>query len=92
VLLLEQLLKKTRSDHPDKEPLEQAIVVLKKLGKDINTKKGESMKLQAVIDLQPKLSSYPSQKLGDLIHPERLLALFLALLFSLYKNLTPHND
>jgi len=71
VLLLEQLLKKTRKDHPDKATLEEAVVRLKETAADINKKKGESMKLQAVIDLQQKLTNYPAQKLGDLATVDR---------------------
>ena len=64
-------MKKTRKDHPDYDDLEKAIQLLKETAAEINKKKGESMKFQAVIDLQQKLTNYPAQKLGDLAQPER---------------------
>lgn len=73
VLLLEQIHKKSRKSHPDYNDLESAIQKLKDTAADINKKKGESMKLQAVMDLLPKLTNYPGAKLGDLATPDRML-------------------
>jgi len=72
VLLLEQILKKTRKSHPDYNDLEAATQMLKDTAAEINKKKGESMKFQEIIDLQPKITNYPSAKLGDLAHPDRV--------------------
>jgi len=75
VLLLESLQKKTRTSHPDYSNIEQALQMMKETAKEIDKKKGEAMKLEALNELQLKLINYPSQVFGNLPQTERSLIL-----------------
>jgi len=75
VLLLEQILKSTPNSHPDRQDLEASITELKKMAAEIDKRKGESMKLQSLMELQQKFVNYPAQKWGDFGTPGRELVL-----------------